>query len=153
MLSKTLTRDSRVLILASMDNFLEYVKRRKVALRKELAELEAAERVYLQSGATSGEPALPLYHTGGGSRPTIKKAIVQVLEEVYPMGLTALEILDRLNRRWWRGDLKRTSLSPQITRLKNDEKVVNERGSWKAVKENAPEAGKPSGANNSAGSA
>ena len=33
------------------------------------------------------------------------------------MGLTALEILDRLNKRWWNGELERTSLSPQITRL------------------------------------
>ena len=69
------------------------------------------------------------------------------------MGLTALEILDRLNRRWWRGELKRTSLSPQITRLKNNGDVIGERGTWKVVKSNAPEADEPSGASDSEGSA
>jgi len=136
-----------------MDNFLEYVKRRKVALRKELAELEAAERIYRQSGASDQDATLPLNLSPQMPRPTIKEGIVQLLEEVYPMGLTALEILDRLNRRWWRGELKRTSLSPQITRLKNDGKVENERGAWKSVKKDAPEAGEPPGAHNSTGSA
>ena len=54
------------------------------------------------------------------------------------MGLTALEILNRLNRRWWRGELRRTSLSPQITRLKKDGKVVSERGMWGLTKDSAP---------------
>jgi len=59
------------------------------------------------------------------------------------MGLTALEILDRLNKRWWNGELERTSLSPQITRLKD--KVVNEKGTWKLKNEDAPK-GEPNGA-------
>lgn len=128
-----------------MDDFLGYVKLRKAALRKELAELEAAERIYWQSGVSSEEATLPLQLAAPSSRPTIKDGIIQMLEEVYPTGLTALEILDRLNRRWWRGGLKRTSLSPQITRLKKDEKVVSERGTWKVAKNNAPEDDEPSG--------
>ncbi len=127
-----------------MDNFLEYVKRRKAALRKELAEIEAAERVYRQSGVGSGDATLPFNLPVQSVRPTIKEGIIQLLEEVYPMGLTALEILDRLNRRWWRGGLKRTSLSPQITRLKKDKKVVSERGTWKVAKKTAPEDDEPS---------
>lgn len=136
-----------------MDDFLEYVKQRKAALRKELAELEAAERIYRQSGVATGEAALPFDLSAQTVRPGIKDGVVQLLEEVYPLGLTALEILDRLNRRWWRGQLKRTSLSPQITRLKKGGKVVSERGTWKVVKKNAPEAVKPSGASDSEGSA
>ena len=128
-----------------MDNFLEYVKRRKAALRKELEEIEAAERVYRQSGAGSGEAILPFNLSVQSVRPTIKEGIIQLLEEVYPMGLTALEILDRLNRRWWRGGLKRTSLSPQITRLKNSGDVIGERGTWKVAKKTAPEDDDPSG--------
>ncbi len=153
MLSKTLKSESATLTLAPMDDFLEYVKQRKAALRKELTELEAAERVYRHSGIASGGATLPLPLTAPSSRPTIKEAVVQLLEEVSPMGLTALEILERLNRRWWRGELKRTSLSPQITRLKNDGKVVSERGTWKVAKKTAPEAVKPSGADDSEGSA
>lgn len=114
-----------------MDNFLEYMKKRKAAIRKELAELEAAERIYLQSGTAGGDAMLPFEMGEPVLRPTIKEGIILLLEEAYPMGLTALEILDRLNRRWWRGELQRTSLSPQITRLKKAGKVTNERGTWK----------------------
>ena len=128
-----------------MDNFLEYVKRRKAALRKELEEIEAAERGYRQSGVGSGDATLPFNLPVQFVRPTIKEGIIQLLEEVYPMGLTALEILDRLNRRWWRGELKRTSLSPQITRLKNSGGVIGERGTWKVAKKTAPEGDEPSG--------
>ena len=133
MLSKTLTRDSAARILAAMDDFLDYVKQRRAALRKELTELDAAERIYRQSGAGSGNATLPFPAGLPTARPTIKEAVLQLLEEVHPIGLTALEIHDRLNRRWWRGELKRTSLSPQITRLKKDGKVVSERGTWKGV--------------------
>ena len=128
-----------------MDNFLEYVKRRKAALCKELEEIEAAERVYRQSGVGSGDATLPFNLPVQFVRPTIKEGIIQLLEEVYPMGLTALEILDRLNRRWWRGELKRTSLSPQITRLKNSGDVIGERGTWKVTNKTAPEGDESSG--------
>jgi hypothetical protein len=121
-----------------MDDFLEYVKQRKAALKKELAELEAAERIYLQSGAGNESPMLPFQASEPMHRPTIKECVIQLLEEACPHGLTALEILDRLNRRWWRGQLKRTSLSPQITRLKKDKKVVSEHGTWKLQKDDTP---------------
>lgn len=121
-----------------MDDFLEYVKRRKAALRKELAELQSAERVYQQSGTAGGNPMLPLQAGGPIQRPTIKECVLLLLEEASPMGLTALEILDRLNRRWWRGELKRTSLSPQISRLNRDKKVISEHGTWKLPQDNAP---------------
>jgi hypothetical protein len=121
-----------------MDDFLEYVKKRKAALKKELADLEAAERVYRQSGASGETPMLPFQMGGPVNRPTIKEGVIQLLQEAAPMGLTALEILDRLNRRWWRGELMRTSLSPQITRLKREGKVVSERGTWKLPNDNAP---------------
>lgn len=123
-----------------MDDFLEYVRKRRSALKRELAELDSAERIYLQSGAagTSAPATLSFQFPIQVERPTIKDGILQILSEVSPNGLTALEILERLNRRWWRGALQRTSLSPQITRLKADGKVINERGTWKAVENNAP---------------
>ncbi|HIF10963.1 MAG TPA: hypothetical protein EYQ81_14765 [Sneathiellales bacterium] len=115
----------------AMDDFLDFVKKRKTALLEELAELEAAERVYRQSGVGSQNPMLPLDMKMPATKPTIKVAVIKLLEDTYPLGLTALEILERLNRRWWQGDLQRTSLSPQITRLKHEGKVVSERGTWK----------------------
>jgi hypothetical protein len=136
---KLLIPDLSAAMLASMDDFLEYLRRRRAAIRKELAELDAAERLYLESGAAGAGVSLSFDFSGQMERPTIKEAVLQVLSEIYPNGLTALEILDRLNRRWWQGKLERTSLSPQISRLnKIDKKVVNERGTWKVRKENAP---------------
>ena len=121
-----------------MDDFLEFVKQRRAALRKELLELETAERIYKQSGAGPEGAFLPLQGGPTPIKPTIKEGILQLLGEVYPMGLTALEILDRLNRRWWQGDLQRTSLSPQISRLSQEKKVVSERGTWKLKDANSP---------------
>ena len=72
MLSKTLNSESGALILASMDDFLEYVKQRKAALRKELGEIEAAERVYRQSGAGGGDATLPFDLSLQTVRPTIQ---------------------------------------------------------------------------------
>ena len=152
MLPELLTRDSAAHILATMDDFLEYVKRRKAVIRKELAGLETAEQIYKQSGAGGGNPMLPLQTAVLIAKPTIKESVIQLLEEAYPMGLTTLEILDRVNRRWWRGELRRTSLSPQISRLKKDGMIVSEQGTWKLLKESAsPE--QSGEASNSAGSA
>lgn len=138
MLSELLTRDSAAHILATMDDFLEYVKRRKAAIRKELAGLETAEQIYKQSGAGAGDPMLPLQTSVLVAKPTIKESVIQLLEEAHPMGLTTLELLGRLNRRWWRGELRRTSLSPQISRLKKDGMVVSEQGTWRLLIDNAP---------------
>lgn len=144
MLPELLTLNSSARMLATMDDFFEYVKRRKAAIRKELAELETAERIYKQSGVGGGNPTLPLQTGVPVAKPTIRESVIQLLEEAHPMGLTALEILDRLNRRWWRGELQRTSLSPQISRLKKDGMVVSERGTWKLPKESAPPEGEAS---------
>ena len=127
---KLLTADSSGAILATMDNFLEYVKQRKAALRRELAELEAAERIYKESGADSDRSLSFNFVSAVEKRPKIKEAVLQLLREVYPNSLTALEILDRLNRRWWNGSLKRTSLSPQLSRLKEDQEVESRSGKW-----------------------
>ena len=61
------------------------------------------------------------------SEPTIKEAVLEVLKHK-PEGMTALEILDQINERYFNGKYVRTSLSPQLSRLKNDDKKITLRG-------------------------
>jgi hypothetical protein len=72
---------------------------------------------------------------------TIKDAILTVLNES-PGGMTSNEILEAINDRFFEGALLRTSMSPQLTRLKNDDHKVKRRGEryFSAVRsDNAPE--------------
>lgn len=67
-------------------------------------------------------------HIEGG----IKGAVMSVLVATHPLGLTAQEILKALNDK--RGiDLPRTSLSPQLSRLKRDNEVDVAEGVWTAT--------------------
>lgn len=69
------------------------------------------------------------------AEPTIKDAVLEVLKHK-PEGMTALEILDEINKRYFAGKYARTSLSPQLSRLKNDDKKVTLRGNrWHLIPE------------------
>jgi chromosome segregation ATPase len=61
------------------------------------------------------------------SQLTIKQAVVEVLKD-HREGMTALEILAEINTRYFGGRLLRTSLSPQLSRLKNDDGKIELRG-------------------------
>jgi hypothetical protein len=65
-----------------------------------------------------------------GERPqlTIKQGVLRVLESA-PDGLTALGILERLKLDL-EMDYERTSLSPQLSRLKRDGKIKLDGGIW-----------------------
>ncbi|PWB60812.1 MAG: hypothetical protein C3F17_13920 [Bradyrhizobiaceae bacterium] len=81
-------------------------------LAKELREIDVALEAI--TTAASAPPA---------RTPTIKEAVLQVLKE-RGRGLTSNEILDAINDRFFGGDMERTSLSPQLSRLKNEDKKV-----------------------------
>ncbi len=124
-----------------MAEFLIYVRTRRAQLLKELDALEAAERLYLESqkekSSTSNswvptvpkQISFPLEAQGSQKEMTIKQMIVRLLEEEYPGGLTALEVLDQIQRRW-KPTLMRTSLSPQLSRLSRGSIITNVNGKW-----------------------
>jgi hypothetical protein len=58
---------------------------------------------------------------------TIKQAILQLLGEA-PNGLSSQELLTAMNDRFFDGALVRTSMSPQLARLKNDDHKIRQRG-------------------------
>ena len=108
---------------------------------QELQELEAAERIYHQSNSRFA-PDAPAHEdrvvpqserpiglpasTGSG---TIKQQIRIILGEVNPDGLSAQEILRTIRKRWT-PSLERTSLSPQLSRLRRDGVIFNKNGVW-----------------------
>jgi uncharacterized protein involved in exopolysaccharide biosynthesis len=58
---------------------------------------------------------------------SIKEAILKVLE-VAPNGATSVEILAAINDNFFDGKLLRTSMSPQLSRLKKDDHKIRQRG-------------------------
>jgi hypothetical protein len=64
------------------------------------------------------------------AKPTIMQAVLEVLRQ-HPNGMTALEILEEINNRHFDGTIVRTSLSPQLSRLKDrDHKIILRGTRW-----------------------
>jgi hypothetical protein len=98
-------------------------------LRRELTEIDQAAKAIGLEEAKS-ETRLLAEHRKAPPL-TIKEAVLAVLRED-ENGLTALDILAKINRRFGLGII-RTSLSPQLSRLKRDRKIANEGTLWRAV--------------------
>lgn len=60
---------------------------------------------------------------------TIKEAILEVLAG-YPEGLSSSEILEQINQQFFEGSILRTSFSPQLSRLKQDDEVRYSEGRY-----------------------
>ena len=89
-------------------------------IRKELATIDEALKKLEEPVATEGHI-------------TIMQAVMEVLNHK-PNGMTALEILDQINAAYFNGTIVRTSLSPQLSRLKNRDKKIELRGNrWYAL--------------------
>jgi uncharacterized coiled-coil DUF342 family protein len=125
-----------------MNGIREFLERRRDEARKEMAPLEAnAADLRAKLGAVDTklrvftkeladiEKALQALGKKEKSETTvtIKEAILQVLGDA-PNGLTSPEILEAINDRFFEGTLPRTSMSPQLTRLKNDNHKIKARG-------------------------
>ena len=64
-----------------------------------------------------------------GMYKSIKELVMEVLEQA-PRGLKALDILEAINTAYPHVDLVRTSLSPQLSRLKRERKIVKRGLYW-----------------------
>jgi hypothetical protein len=131
-----------------MDKFLGFLNEKRAKLQKQLhrlqediAELDKAEKLYRASGASPTQstaaphqgPDILFFHTGGtGKSHTIKARVLAILEAKTD-GLTSSQILSELKRTGL-PDIKRESLSPQLTRLKNDAEVQIDHGIWTRAK-------------------
>lgn len=122
------------------------LRARQAQLRKELGivDQELAEALLARS-AIGGNPDASVVassaQTMNAGKLTIKQMIVEVLG-LMPEGAEALEILDHINKRFDAG-LERTSLSPQLSRLKK-ERVIDRTGLRWSLNEKGPAEAGPS---------
>lgn len=103
---------------------LDDVTARMLRLKTELEEIERAEQAI---AGHEPEPKVDL---------TIKQAVMKVLkQEARPM--TAMQILAAINERYFDGKVARSSLSPQLSRLANNDKKIKYDGrTWSLRSEN-----------------
>lgn len=98
------------------------------ALRAELAEVDVAERALL---SVNGEAMKGRRErgTGGSGKKTLKEMAVEVLQN-YPDGLEAANILSEIEKKYG-VTVQRESLSPQLSRLGQDEVLKRDGLIWK----------------------
>lgn len=138
-----------------MDDFLKNIRDRKRELKQKLEQLNAAERAYRAAAkgarrkpvATEVLPgfnkvAPPRRNTmvlPGMKTPTIKQSVMRLLES-HPNGLTALQILEKLQQTV-RPELQRHVLSPQLSRLRQDGHLSHFGNVWSLSQPNVLEQG------------
>lgn len=125
-----------------MTTVREYLETRRTKLRAEMQPLEATtaelraqlstQDAKLRSLAKELNDVEKALQALGKREPsettvTIKDAILQVLA-AEPNGMTSAEILAAINDRFFEGTIVRTSMSPQLARLKNDDHKIRQRG-------------------------
>jgi hypothetical protein len=89
-------------------------------------------------------PEMAAYYGRRPSQKTMKGTVLDILAE-YPEGETAIDILAQVNNRLGTTYL-RTSLSPQLSRLKADGLIVLEGNIWKLAPANSGDAETDKGA-------
>jgi len=100
------------------------IKALQAQLKKEMQDILAAEAAFSPSSEAQVSVALK---RGRGSRTTLKDMIVGVLQE-HSSGADSYKILELIKEKYGI-EVKRESLSPQLSRLKNDDNVLELRGS------------------------
>jgi hypothetical protein len=109
---------------AKIKDLAEETETRRQSWMESASALEAAKedlhRIDLVLKALDDEAAR-------SAQPTIMQAVLEVLKH-RPEGMTALEILAEINSRYFDGNIARTSLSPQLSRLKDRDGKITLRG-------------------------
>lgn len=103
------------------------IREQQKALKVELREIQIA-RAALDSPSGVAPADAPRVTMGMFGQPTIKSMALLVLEDA-TRGLTSSEILFNINIRFGR-DIDRTSMSPQLSRLKDGGEIVLEGDRW-----------------------
>jgi hypothetical protein len=107
--------------LAPLERELASVRRAKAALPAEVDLDEAEVPLFEDRGARQDpkEVFSPVEYSPY-ARLTMKELTIKALSEQFPGGAEANELLDFLHKAWGRTDIVRSSLSPQLSRLKKE---------------------------------
>lgn len=104
------------------------IKSKIKALQQDLRAVDAAIlAVRPMFSEDNCSPGKKTRRTFGGV--TIKDMVREALETSYPNGADANQILGYINQKWDKG-LVRSSLSPQLSRLKKEEVIDLQGGLW-----------------------
>jgi hypothetical protein len=117
------------------------VRLAKAALQREAAASRQPQLALAKPGmlqvhdAVSGSTAAPIVQTTDATRSpyyrfTFKELVLKALAEHFPQGATANQMLDLFENVWGRSDVVRTSLSPQLSRLKDENRIFREGRVW-----------------------
>ena len=115
-------------------------------LEKELDDVRRA-RAALQPIAHERKP-IPNQLTkisGDPKKLTMKELALKALSEHFHGGATAVEMLDFFKAAWGRNDIVRESLSPQLSRLKSENKIYLSGKTWRILHDEKAPAEKSSG--------
>ena len=115
---------------------LEVYRAKIQPLEAELADVRRALNVLRGDHRRSVQSTVASVLTHRSSpyhRMTLKSLIKKALREQFPRGATANELVDFFENAWDR-EVQRTSLSPQLSRLKDEGVVVLEDTRWTLVK-------------------
>lgn len=111
-----------------MENRKSEILKQIEDLKSELAQLEIAQSAIKESGKKY-KNYISQFNLYTENKPlTIKGMILKVLEQENAP-LTAIEILNLINARFDK-DIERTSLSPQLSRLKEEGSVLYDNKYW-----------------------
>jgi len=125
--------------ITPLEQELHEVRMAKAALQRETAnsrepQLALANPAHVKAAdADARSVATPVVLTTNFERSpyahlTIKQLVLKALREHFPEGATANQMLDVFANVWGRGEIARTSLSPQLSRLKEDDHLIFRRG-------------------------
>jgi len=99
------------------------------------AEAAIASEAHVSDISKEGDMSHFSRRAKGGSLKTMKECVIEILGE-NASGLSAIEILPLLNRRLGT-DYERTSLSPQLSRLKSEGVVILDGINWRLARNDA----------------
>lgn len=121
-----------------LDREVETLRAHLKALQEEQRQIDAGLRamtgiLLTPSGADASRQAV-IHHARmanpDADKRTIKQLVMEALQGHFAGGATANELLDYFAREYGRDDIVRTSLSPQLSRLKEEGKIRRERRVW-----------------------
>lgn len=123
-----------------MNHYIAMILKDKQKIQKDMAEaMSIASLPYLQLLSDADKALAALGYTDANQSPldlfgekndltktpTIKQRVTQALREQYPDGAHYSNILEYINTKWPHAKVERTSLSPQLTRLRKNDKVID----------------------------
>ncbi|MHA7884943.1 hypothetical protein [Nitratireductor rhodophyticola] len=117
-----------------METLRDFIDRRRAEIKAQISSLksELKELSTAESALKSGAPLNENQSKSSSSKNTIKEMVAHVLDDV-PGGAEATEIVELIGNRFGE-EVPRSSLSPQLSRMKEDGVLVLDGRTWRLSK-------------------